>query len=452
MHNVTYTIFGGTGDLTFRKLLPALYNLFADHKLEDSAQIVIIGRRAYTNATYSEEAKKWVQQFARLPYREDMYAQFITHIHYQQMDFTKEEEYLKLNAFYLNHAFVNHIFYFAVAPRFFAKIAQGLHHVQDAQNGKVIIEKPFGENLDSARELNYNLENFFQKEHIFHIDHYLGKEMVRNMQIIRFMNPMFQDVWNAKYIEKVDIHAFESVGVESRGDYYDQSGALKDMVQNHLFQILSIVAMEQPDAFFKEDMHRKQLEVFHSLRPVKELDMKHDVVLGQYFNYQKEDRVKNDSMTETYVALRLYIDNARWQNVPFIIKTGKKLNRREMEVVITFKKTNPDAFANVLTIKIQPTEGVYFQFNIKKPGDSDEIELTTMDFCQSCSDINRINTPEAYERLLLAAVQKDTSWFSMWDQIEASWEYVEEIKKRYKEEGLPLYNYMAQSDGPEGIL
>lgn len=451
MHDVTFTIFGGTGDLTFRKLLPALYNLFADGKLNENAHVVIIGRRAYDHSAYSEEAKAWVQQFARLPYREDMFARFMSQIQYHLMDFTKENAYLTLNELYQNQGLQNHIFYFAVSPNFFEKIAKGLHHVEHAKDGKVIIEKPFGENLESARELNRNLENFFEKEHIFHIDHYLGKEMVRNMQIIRFMNPIFQDAWNAQYIEQVDIHAFEMVGVETRGDYYDQSGALKDMVQNHLFQLLSIVAMEQPDAFFKEDMHKKQLEVLQALRPVEQLDLKESMVLGQYFNYQKEDRVANGSMTETYAALRLFIDNARWENVPFIIRTGKKLNRREMEVAITFKRIHKDAYANVLTIKIQPTEGVYFQFNIKKPGDSDDIELTQMDFCQNCSDTNRINTPEAYERLLLAAIQEDTSWFSKWDQIETSWNYVEQLKQRYKEEQLPLYTYEELSEGPKTV-
>lgn len=336
-----------------------------------------------------------------------------------------------------------------MAPRFFAVIAQGLVQVEKACKGKVIIEKPFGEDLESARILNEDLERFFTKERIFHIDHYLGKEMVRNMQAIRFMNPIFQDVWNAKYIEHVQISAMETVGVENRGGYYDQSGALKDMVQNHLFQILSITAMEQPASFFGEDMHQKQLDVLHALRPVEQLDMADSVVLGQYFHYQKEDRVADDSMTETYAALRLFVDNERWKNVPFYIRTGKKLKEREMEVVITFKKTNPDVAANVLLIRIQPTEGVYFQFNIKKPGDSDEIVPTSMDFCQSCSDINRINTPEAYERLLAAAVQGDISWFSQWDQIESSWKYVEELKQRYQKERLPLTTYMAGSEGPK---
>ena len=328
MSALTFTIFGGTGDLTFRKLLPALYNLQAQNKLDDDFSIVIIGRRAYDHASYCEEASNWIKQFARLPYRVDEYERFSKRIHYVQMDFTDLNNYEILDAFYKEHDLENHIFYFAVAPRFFAVIAKGLEQVETACLGKVIIEKPFGEDLASAKVLNENLESFFSKDRIFHIDHYLGKEMVRNMQAIRFMNPIFQDVWNAKYIEHVQISALETVGVENRGGYYDQSGALKDMVQNHLFQILSLVAMEQPTTFFGEDMHQKQLDVLRTLRPVEKLDIKDSVVLGQYFHYQNEDKVANDSMTETYAALRLFVDNERWKDVPFYIRTGKKLNRR----------------------------------------------------------------------------------------------------------------------------
>lgn len=444
-----FTIFGGTGDLTFRKLLPALYNMYVSEKFNQDFRIVIIGRRDFTDASYCEKAKEWVQEFARLPYREHDFEAFAKGIQYVKMDFTKVASYELLNVFYKENGIHDHIFYFAVAPRFFSVIAHGLSHVEGASSGKVIIEKPFGEDLPSARILNADLESFFTQERIYHIDHYLGKEMVRNMQAIRFMNPIFKDVWNHNYIDNVQISAMENVGVETRGGYYDQSGALKDMVQNHLFQILSIVGMEQPAEFFGEDMHEKQLQVLRSLRPVEQLDMRDTIVLGQYYGYQKEDAVARGSQTETYAALRLFIDNERWKEVPFYIRTGKKLNRREMEVAITFKRSNPSVEPNILLIKIQPTEGVYFQFNIKKPGDSDEIIPTSMDFCQSCYDINRINTPEAYERLLMAVVKHECSWFSKWDQIEVSWQYIEQLKTRFQEEKLPLANYATQSCGPQ---
>lgn len=448
MKQLTFTIFGGTGDLTFRKLLPALYNLQAQSKLEEDFSIVIIGRRDYDHAGYCEEAAGWIKQYARLPYRMDEFERFARRIHYVQMDFTGLENYERLNAFYKERHLHNHVFYFAVAPRFFAVIAKGLEQVEKACTGKVIIEKPFGEDLESARVLNEDLERFFTKERMFHIDHYLGKEMVRNMQAIRFMNPIFQDVWNAKYIEHVQISAMETVGVENRGGYYDQSGALKDMVQNHLFQILSIVAMEQPGELMLagEEMHREQIRVLSSLHTPENIE--DSLVLGQYRGYREEKAVAEDSVTETYAALKVFLDNDRWRGMPFYIRTGKKLGHREMQVLVVFKSAAPQVESNILNIKIQPTEGVYLQFNIKKPGEEDEIAQAKMDFCQSCSFINQMNTPEAYERLLGACVRGERFWFSQWDQIEASWKYVDDIRKRYHEKNLPVYEYEPGTYGP----
>lgn len=445
---VNFTIFGGTGDLTFRKLLPALYNMSISKELDEQSRIVIIGRRDYDNSSYREKAATWVKQFARLPYREDDFQAFASKIEYFQMDFTNEDAYHDLNTFYAKDEIASHIFYFAVAPRFFDNIAKGLAHVDHAEKGKVIIEKPFGEDLTSAKKLNDELEAFFGAEQIYHIDHYLGKEMVRNIQTIRFMNPIFTNIWNSEFIDNIQISAMENVGVETRGGYYDQSGALKDMVQNHLFQILSIIAMEQPDNLYGSDFHDKQLEVLHSLRPVEKVDIADTMVLGQYFGYQKEPSVSLDSITETYAALRLFIDNERWHNTPFYIRTGKKLNHRQMEVVVVFRRSNPDVSPNVLVIKIQPSEGIKLQFNIKRPGDSDEIIETSMDFCQSCSDIFRINTPEAYERLLTACLNSESAWFSKWDKIELSWNYIEELKQRYYAEKQRIVSYPSGTSGP----
>ena len=445
---VTFTIFGGTGDLAYRKLLPAFYNLYANQAFQH-AKIVVLGRRPYDHEQYCTIIKDWVMQFARLPYRETLFQSFCEKISYVCMDFTKEEAYDTLAAFYKQHQDTQHIFYFAVAPRFFSTIAQGLLRVPHAKQGRVVIEKPFGEDRKSAKRLNEQLESFFKASHIYHIDHYLGKEMVRNIQTIRFLNPLFANVWNHECIAHVQISAMEEVGVETHGTYYDQSGALKDMVQNHLFQILSILAMEPLEAFTQEDLHEKQLTLLQQLRPVDQLNIQDTMVLGQYFGYQKEAHVAHDSTTETFAALRLYIDNERWQNTPFLIRTGKKLNKREMEVVITFKAPFPNVEPNVLIIKIQPTEGVYVRFNIKKPGNSEEILPVSMDFCQSCSDIHRINTPEAYERLLQAVWHADTSWFSSWDQIETSWAYVDALKERYENAQLPVYIYPSGSEGPQ---
>lgn len=447
-HSYTFTIFGGTGDLTYRKLLPALYNLFVSKQLI-AFQIVIIGRRNYQHDEYCGIANGWIRQFVRLPYNDDSFREFCKHLYYYQMDFTQEAAYADLHAFYSAHNMHEHIFYFAVAPRFFELIAKGLTHVPDARQGRVVIEKPFGKDLASARELNAQLEAFFAPDQIYHIDHYLGKEMVRNIQTIRFMNPIFANIWNHDYIENIQISAMEEVGVETRGSYYDQSGALKDMVQNHLFQILSIVAMEPMRDNSREEMHRCQLDALKHLRKASALKLEDTLILAQYDGYLKEKDVAADSKTETYAALRLFIDNERWQGTPFYIRTGKKLDRREMEIIITFKRPLPTADPNILIIKIQPTEGVYVRFNIKKPGNSEEIVPASMDFCQSCQEINRINTPEAYERLLMAVALGDASWFSQWDQIETSWEYVDQLKQRAVNEFLPIHVYQPGSEGPD---
>ena len=241
--------------------------------------------------------------------------------------------------------------------------------------------------------------------------------------------------------------AMEEVGVETRGGYYDHSGALKDMVQNHLFQILTIVAMEQPGSLAVEDMHREQIKVLRALQVPE--DISQSMVLGQYGGYREEPSVDRNSSTETYAALKLSVDNDRWRGMPFYVRTGKKLGRREMQVAVVFKSPAPGLESNILNIKIQPTEGVYLQFNIKKPGETEESIQAKMDFCQSCSYVNRMNTPEAYERLLGACMRGERSWFSQWDQVETSWNYVDEVREKYREMGLPVHIYEQGSAGPE---
>lgn len=443
------TIFGGTGDLTFRKLLPALYNGSITGAESVEYRILIIGRRDYTDDAYREIARDWVKKFSRLPYRDDAFDRFAARISYYHMDFSDPAAYAGLAAYYAAEGIREHIFYLAVAPRFFGVIAEGLASVGGAPEGKVILEKPFGEDLAAARALNERLEAIFAPDRIYRIDHYLGKEMVRNIETIRFSNPLFTNLWDARFIEYVQISALEDVGVESRGGYYDGAGALKDMVQNHLFQILSIIAMERPYEFNGADMHAEQLRVLRALRPVGQVPIEDTLLLGQYDGYRQEKLVDPHSQTETYAALRLFVDNDRWRGAPFYIRTGKKLGKREMEVAVVFRRPRPDVKHNVLIIKIQPTEGVYLQFNIQKAGDTDEITQAKMDFCQSCSLENRINTPEAYERLLGACIRGERFWFSQWDQIETGWNYIEQLRAAYHAAHLPLAAYAPGSDGPD---
>lgn len=442
-----FTIFGGTGDLTFRKLLPALYNIMVTKGEDAFAKVVIIGRRDYTNESYVEIARNWVEKFARLRYKEETFRKLAKRIVYYQMDFTAEAAYDGLDGFYKEMEAGSHIFYFAVAPQFFGSIVLGLKRVTGAEYGKVVIEKPFGENLAAATRLNKTMESFFKPDHIYRIDHYLGKEMVRNIQIIRFTNPIFTNAWDADHIECIQISAMEEVGVETRGGYYDHSGALKDMVQNHLLQILTIMAMEQPESLEVEHLHREQIKVLKAIRIPE--DVSKNMVMAQYEGYREEPSVNPASETETYAALRLMVDNERWKGMPFYVRTGKKLGEREMQVVVVFKSPDSEVKSDILIIKIQPTEGVYLRFNIKKPGETTDISQANMDFCQSCSLENRMNTPEAYERLLYACMQGERSWFSQWDQVETSWKYVDGVRERYREAGLPICTYRPGSDGPE---
>lgn len=442
MSNKAIIIFGGTGDLTYRKLMPALYNLESLKKLEDDFYIVSIGRRDYTTESYSEIIGDWIKNYARTGFRMEVFETLKKRLSYFKMDIDNESDYIKLREFNDKLKIKHHYYYFAVAPAFFSVITNSLKKYCNYEESSVVVEKPFGENLEDATSLNLELEKYFGTENVYHIDHYLGKEMIQNILTIRFQNAIFNGIWNKDFIDNIQITAHEKVTVGTRAGYYDRSGALKDMVQNHLLQVLSIVAMEEPD----DDISQKQLDVLKELTPIN--DVKKELVLAQYKGYLQEENIKPDSKTETYAALKLMIDNDRWRGVPFFIRTGKALKEQETKVVITFKKKE-NSDANMLIIRIQPDEGVYLQFNIKKPGSENETETVTMDFCQSCIIANRINTPEAYERLLYAAFQRDRSLFSKWEQIVVSWNFMNDLIETYHKQNGNLYFYEKESLGPD---
>ena len=447
MRNKTaITLFGGTGDLTYRKLLPALYNLNGLGKLADDFKIVVIGRREYSQADYINIVRTWVKEHARTKFDDEEFESYAKRIIYFKMNMTNEDDYAMLQEFYAREDIQNHVYYFAVAPSFFMTITNGLKKHCSENNAKVIIEKPFGEDLEKAGLLNNELEKFFNQDEIYHIDHYLGKEMIQNILSLRFKNIIFKGIWNKDFIENVQITAAETVGVGTRASYYDKSGALKDMVQNHLLQVLSLVAMEEPKGTESSRIHESQYNLLSALKPIE--DVRDSLVMGQYEGYLQEENIPADSKTETYAALKLYVDNERWQGVPFFIRTGKKMDSRETQVVVQFKAVG-DVPGNVLIIRIQPDEGVYFQFNAKKPGTEKELQQISLDFCQSCILENRINTPEAYERLLDACFKGDRSLFSQWDQIVASWTFVNDLIAKYEEQGSPLYTYEQGSKGPK---
>lgn len=447
-------IFGGTGDLAYRKLFPSLFNLFSLNQLEDGFQIVGVGRRGFTNHQYRDIIKDWVIKFSRVAHTEEKVELFLDMIHYYEMDMNDINMYDGLGEF-LRKSNLNTdslIYYYAVSPQLFAPITDGLKLSNLTNDAKVMIEKPFGETLELAEKLYFNLKTCFSDENIFHIDHYLGKEMIINIMTLRFSNAVFYGIWNKDFIESVEINAYETLGVDSRGGYYDKSGALADMIQNHLFQIMSIVAMEKPVDFSSASIKASQSEVFKSLKKIDFRKIDESLVMGQYKGYLEEPKVSKDSKTETFVSMKLEIENDRWNGVPFILRTGKKLERRESEVVINFKAIDDREKGNTLVIKIQPDEGVKFDFNIKKPGTENSIQEVSMDFCQSCILENRMNTPEAYERLIKACMDSDKSLFSMWDHIELSWKYINEIVSAYKKYSNKLFIYEQGSLGPAESL
>ena len=447
MENKTaITLFGGTGDLTYRKLLPALYNLNALGKLADDFKIVVIGRREYSQADYINIVRTWVKEHARTKFDDEEFESYAKRIIYFKMNMTNEDDYAMLQEFYTKEDIQNHVYYFAVAPSFFMTITNGLQKYCSENNAKVIIEKPFGEDLEKAGLLNDELEKFFNQDEIYHIDHYLGKEMIQNILSLRFKNIIFKGIWNKDFIENVQITAAETVGVGTRASYYDKSGALKDMVQNHLLQVLSLVAMEEPKEEGSQGIHDSQLNLLSAIKPIENVN--DSLVMAQYDGYLEEENISKDSKTETYAALKIFVDNERWDGVPFFIRTGKKLGDRETQVVVQFKSID-NTPGNVLVIKIQPDEGVYFQFNAKKPGTEQELQPISLDFCQSCILENRMNTPEAYERLLYACFKGDRSLFSQWDQIVVSWTFVNDLLAKYHEQGAPLYTYPQGSMGPK---
>ena len=459
-------LFGGTGDLTFRKLLPALYNLQKTDRLPTRFRVLIIGRRPYTSESYHEQMRSWIEGNARFRIDEESYQRFCEKVEYFQMDFNVPDGYgplrERLNTLDPDRS-AQRVYYFAVSPASFVVIAQDLAKAGLAtQNPQdlIIIEKPFGDDLQTASEINEVLETVFVPSNIYRIDHYLAKEMVQNVLAIRFANVIFEGIWNRDYIDNIQISAAETVGVETRGNYYDHTGAIKDMVQNHLLQILSLVTMEKPLDESARSIHDAQYAVLAKVRFPQGEELGSSLVVGQYTvareseenrSYRHEEKVDSQSMTETYAALKLEVDTPRFKDVPIYIRTGKRMHKRSTEIAITFKKSfyhGEQAKNDVLLIKVQPDEGVYFRFNIKKPGQEYSLQSVFMDFCQSCIYENRINTPEAYERLLFAAFAEDSSLFTSWDIAKNNWQFIEDLNREMPRQNVQLYFYESFDDGP----
>lgn len=467
-------IFGGTGDLTHRKLLPAIYNLRHTEKLTDNFAIVSIGRRNLTNEEYRNQVFSSLKKYSRYIIDENYWEDICKRLFYRSFDFNDINGYHDLKPFLkeLDEKYGtsgNRIFYLAVAPEYFDIITDRLYKEGLVTNTtsfqRLLIEKPFGRDFSSARRLNSKITEVFGENNIYRIDHYLGKEMIQSLMVLRFANSIFEPLWNNKYIDNIQISSSETVGIENRGGYYDEAGALKDMVQNHMLQLLTLCAMEPPIDLNSSSIRDEKVKVLRSLEKITAKKVSEDIVRGQYVEgiinnvkvpaYRNEDRVSTFSNTETFVALKLHVENFRWAGVPFYIRTGKRMKNKSTEIVIQFKsiprvlygKELENISPNLLVIRVQPREGIFFQFNTKKPGTENIIIPVQMDFCQNCQV--GINTPEAYERLLYDAMNGDNTLFTSWTEVEYSWKFVDTISSYWQNNEKELCYYESGSLGPK---
>ncbi|ASI91330.1 glucose-6-phosphate dehydrogenase [Vibrio mediterranei] len=467
--NSSIVIFGASGDLTYRKLIPALYHLYASDQLPKSFAILGVSRTQYSDESYREKLKHSLQEMEKT--EPEKLEAFCNHLHYQAIDTSDTQDYAKLAtrlddvADQYGFEQRNTLFYLATPPSLYSIIPASLaaHGLNDEADGwkRLIIEKPFGYDLASARQLDKEIHEHFQEHQIYRIDHYLGKETVQNLLVLRFSNAMFEPLWNHQYVDYVEITGAEFLGVEERGGYYDGSGAVRDMFQNHLLQVLAMVGMESPAQINADAIRNEVVKVLQCLRPLSDEDLRNNLVLGQYTEsnvrgqflpgYRNEHGVADDSRTETYVGLKMFIDNWRWNGVPFYVRTGKRLPTRVTEVVIHFKQTphpvfGKDAPENKLIIRIQPDEGIQMSFGLKEPGAGFNAKEVKMNFHYASLQETQMLT--AYERLLLDALNGDATLFARSDAVEACWEFVQPILD-YKQDPQSLFGYACGTWGPQ---
>src|SRR5437667_3896730 len=468
-------IFGATGDLTHRKLMPALYNLAADGELPPAVAVIGFARRPKTDEEFRKEMEEATRKFSRQMVRDEIWKTFSQSVFYHQSEFGDPNGYKSL-AERLEKIDKergtrgNRLFYFAAGPDQFETIlknlkAAGLNRAKEGSWARVIIEKPFGTDLKSARELNRIVSEAFDESQIYRIDHFLGKETAQNILVLRFANATLEPLWNTRYIDHLQITAAETLGVEGRAGYYEKAGALSDMVQNHLLQLLCLVAMEAPSDLSADSIRDEKVKVVRCLRRMSADEVGSNVVRGQYAEgaingksvpgYRSENNVDPKSMTDTFVALRLNIDNWRWWDVPIYMRVGKRLPKSGTEISVHFKKAPFVLFnketneANVLVIRIQPDEGISLRMQAKMPGTSFRIEPVKMDF-QYGTSFGKAS-PEAYERLLLDAISGDATLFARRDEVEEAWAFIDIIENAWSEKTNPpeLSFYPAGSWGPE---
>ncbi|MDE7377491.1 MAG: glucose-6-phosphate dehydrogenase [Paraprevotella sp.] len=460
-------IFGASGDLTGRKLVPALYELHTRQLLPERFAILGAARTAYNDEEYRDQQARNIRNTRTLtPEEEAALPSFLQRVHYLTIESTDPDEYerLKDRIHELRHKenLPDRLLYYMATPPFMYRVIPScLEHCRlnktEEPDGwrRIVVEKPFGHSLESAQQLNSHLRGIFDEKEIYRIDHYLGKETVQNILVLRFSNGIFEPLWNRNYIDSVEISATETLGVGTRGKYYDGAGALRDMVQNHLMQLLGFIAMESPSAFESETIRDEITKVFRSLHPYLPNEIDEWVVRGQYEGYRNEPDVAPNSTTETYVAMKLFIDNWRWSGVPFYIRTGKNLPAKTSEIVVNFKSTPHSLFVgqcsgsscNKLVIRIQPDESISLHFGLKKPGAGFTVKQVEMDFKYNSLGEERL--PDAYERLLMDVMQGDSTLYARNDALLASWTVIDPILQHWNACGEKgLYLYKAGQDGP----
>lgn len=465
-----FIIFGGTGDLANRKLYPSLYRLYKKNYLKDHFAVIGTARRQWSDDYYREVIMKTVENLAET---EEDAAAFASHFYYQSHNVNDEEHYVKLEklAHELDERYrleQNRLFYLAMSPNFFDIIAKNIkeqHLLTDSGFNRLIIEKPFGHDYKSAYELNEAIRASFSEDQIYRIDHYLGKEMIQNISTIRFGNHWIESMWNNRYISNIQVTLSESIGVEERGGYYDASGALRDMVQNHILQVVALLAMEPPAKLQDFDIREEKIKALRALRIYGDKEVYANFVRGQYGKstvdgteykgYREETNVNPNSQTETFVAGKITIDNYRWAGVPFYVRTGKHLTEKGTQIDIELKNVPHNLFQeenngelppNILSIFISPMEGFSLQLNAKKIGPG--MKTGPIHLTHTHSAEMKVNSPEAYEKLLLDCLNGDATNFTHWGEVAASWKFVDAIQNAWSKVDCAFPNYPSGSMGP----
>ncbi|KIT14791.1 glucose-6-phosphate dehydrogenase [Jannaschia aquimarina] len=453
-------LFGATGDLAKRKIIPSLYRRFLAGQMPAEARLIGAARSDLTDDSFRDLVRESLEEFVSAKIRDaDMTAQFCDLCSYIAIDAKGDGGWDALKSSVRDE--VTKAFYFSVGPNLFGPLSSQLREKGIAcENSRLVVEKPFGHDLDSARKLNADLAASFDEDQIYRIDHFLGKETVQNLMAVRFANVLFEPLWNERFIDHVQVTVAETVGVGGRGSYYDDSGAMRDMVQNHLMQLLCLIAMEPPAAFDPDRLRDEKLKVIRALDPVPPAD----VVRGQYKAGPEgpsytEDAENPDSLTESFVALKVGISNWRWKHTPFYLRTGKRMTRRVSEIVVQFKETPHSIFdregtsaPNALVIRLQPDEGIELAVTIKEPGPGG-MRLTTVPLDMTFADaLGEDHIPDAYERLIMDVMRGDQTLFMRGDEVEAAWAWTDPIIDRWQEAGDKPHPYAQGSSGPEQAL